>query len=304
MAKKNLGTRIDAEIEQLDYVYKRVKKNVAVLKRLDGYTFPPEIQKIIEQEQINFIDVEETIEDKIDSTASNLEKYYSGVERIFESIAKEFDKTQPEGDGWHQQLLKQMLKAIPGKRNAVISEQIFKELGKFKDFRNFEKHNYLRSVNPKIVINAVETSFIKLHQPLMAQIKQFANTLPQEMQAGNEVTFEEKQQQSSQANRKEYLTYKAKVAAKNQSETSGYFGNILQQEKTDIAIAKLIFQELANNPNEAEIRIKQVISQSDRTLKLKENLDKEQVGKYLDKILAQAKSLNKPNINKKNTLEQ
>lgn len=109
---------------------------------------------------------------------------------------------------------------------------------------------------------------------------------------------------ASQANRKEYLTYKAKVAAKNQSETSGYFGNILQQEKTDIAIAKLIFQELANNPNEAEIRIKQVISQSDRTLKLKENLDKEQVGKYLDKILAQAKSLNKPNINKKNTLEQ
>lgn len=87
MAKKNLGTRIDAEIEQLDYVYKRVKKNVAVLKRLDGYTFPPEIQKIIEQEQINFIDVEETIEDKIDSTASNLEKYYSGVERIFESIS-------------------------------------------------------------------------------------------------------------------------------------------------------------------------------------------------------------------------
>jgi hypothetical protein len=61
---------------------------------------------------------------------------------------------------------------------------------------------------------------------------------------------------------------------------------------------------LANNPSEAEIKIKQIISQSDRTLKLKENPDKEQIGKYLDKILPEPESLNKPNISKKNTLEQ
>ncbi len=72
----------------------------------------------------------------------------------------------------------------------------------------------------------------------------------------------------------------------------------------NFAIAELIFKELANNPSEAKIKIKQIISQSDRTLKLKENPDKEQIGKYLDKILAQAKSLNKPNISQKKPLEQ
>jgi hypothetical protein len=61
----------------------------------------------------------------------------------------------------------------------------------------------------------------------------------------------------------------------------------------------LIFQELANNPSKAEIKIKRSLALRDRTLKLKENPDKEQIGKYLDKILAQAKSLNKPNISKK-----
>ena len=46
----------------------------------------------------------------LDSVALNLHGFYSAMENIFELIAKNVDQTIPDGELWHQELLKQMLR--------------------------------------------------------------------------------------------------------------------------------------------------------------------------------------------------
>ena len=45
----------------------------------------------------------------LDSVALNLHGFYSGLERIFELIAKHVDEDIPSGDLWHRDLLRQLL---------------------------------------------------------------------------------------------------------------------------------------------------------------------------------------------------
>lgn len=58
-----------------------------------------------------------------DAVALNLHSYYSGVERIFEDIARTVDGTIPDGADWHQRLLFQMSAEIPGIRPAVVDRK-------------------------------------------------------------------------------------------------------------------------------------------------------------------------------------
>lgn len=51
---------------------------------------------------------------------SILHDFYTGIEKIFESIAKEVDHRFPMGDEWHSELLHQMSLAILGLRPQVI----------------------------------------------------------------------------------------------------------------------------------------------------------------------------------------
>lgn len=45
--------------------------------------------------------------------ALNLHSFYTGVERIFEAIARRIDYWKPIGEQWHRQLLNQMSLDIP-----------------------------------------------------------------------------------------------------------------------------------------------------------------------------------------------
>ena len=58
----------------------------------------------------------------INSIALNLHGVYTGIERIFEVIAKKIDQRFPTGDKWHRDLLEQMSVDIPKVRKAVITE--------------------------------------------------------------------------------------------------------------------------------------------------------------------------------------
>ncbi len=49
----------------------------------------------------------------VDSVALNLHSFYSGLEKIFELIARHVDQTLPKGDTWHRDLLQQMHKMFP-----------------------------------------------------------------------------------------------------------------------------------------------------------------------------------------------
>jgi hypothetical protein len=57
---------------------------------------------------------------------SILHDFYTGIEKIFESIAKEVDHRLPMGEEWHSELLHQMTLDIPGLRPQVI--QFFPKL--------------------------------------------------------------------------------------------------------------------------------------------------------------------------------
>jgi len=55
----------------------------------------------------------------LDSVALNLHAFYSGVERLFELIARHVDRTLPSGDTWHRDLLYQMAGDLPETRPAL-----------------------------------------------------------------------------------------------------------------------------------------------------------------------------------------
>jgi len=60
----------------------------------------------------------------LDGVALNLHGFYSGIERIFELIATNVDDMLPEGENWHQLLLKQMAEEMAGVRPAAISNSV------------------------------------------------------------------------------------------------------------------------------------------------------------------------------------
>lgn len=78
----------------------------------------------------------------LDSVALNLHGFYSGIERIFERLAETLDGSLPKGENWHQALLAQMSKEVPGIRPAVISRQGFKRLDEYHGFCLVVRNGY------------------------------------------------------------------------------------------------------------------------------------------------------------------
>lgn len=67
--------------------------------------------------------------------ASDLAEVYSGIERIFERIAREVDMQIPRGGRWHNDLLEQMAEQQP-ERPPVISPNTLPRLKELLDFRH------------------------------------------------------------------------------------------------------------------------------------------------------------------------
>jgi hypothetical protein len=73
---------------------------------------------------------------------SILHDFYTGIEKIFENIAKEIDQRVPMGEEWHSELLHQMTLDIPGLRPPVISTQTEKKLREYLGFRHLFRKRY------------------------------------------------------------------------------------------------------------------------------------------------------------------
>ena len=90
------------------------------------------------------VDAEPSFE-RIAALSAVLESFYTGLERIFEHIAKEVDSWQPEGERWHIELLNQI--ALQTEiRSAVISKDSRERLRDYLAFRHRSRHssvNYL-----------------------------------------------------------------------------------------------------------------------------------------------------------------
>ena len=83
----------------------------------------------------------------LDGVALNLHGLYSGLERIFEVIALNVDGRRPEGENWHQELLRQMSTEILTMRPAVISESSYGALNEYRGFRHVVRNIYTYTFN-------------------------------------------------------------------------------------------------------------------------------------------------------------
>ena len=84
----------------------------------------------------------------LDSVALNLHSFYSGLERLFELIARHVDSSVPDGSTWHQDLLYQMSRDVPNVRPAVISQNNRQSLGEFRRFRHLVRNVYATNLVP------------------------------------------------------------------------------------------------------------------------------------------------------------
>ncbi len=87
-------------------------------------------------------------EDYWDGVALNLHGFYSGVEQIFEDIARTIDGGLPAGADWHINLLRQMTVEIEGLRPAVIGIQTRKSLDEYRGFRHVVRNIYAFNLRP------------------------------------------------------------------------------------------------------------------------------------------------------------
>ncbi|KJS82594.1 MAG: hypothetical protein JM58_14655 [Peptococcaceae bacterium BICA1-8] len=78
----------------------------------------------------------------LDSVALNLHSFYTALERIFELIAVTVDQTKPQGENWHQELLRQMAVEIEFVRPAVISRETRNILDEYRGFRHVVRNVY------------------------------------------------------------------------------------------------------------------------------------------------------------------
>ena len=107
----------------------------------------------------------------LDSVALNLHGFYTGIERLFELIARHIDESIPSDKNWHRNLLKQMSESNKNYRPAVISKSIFFELDEFRRFRHVVRNVYSTSLAPdrmKTIMNNLPTTWKQLNDELHA----------------------------------------------------------------------------------------------------------------------------------------
>ena len=112
---KHLAMRIRNELPEIEYTLKRAMEGIKRVKETgDDYY--------------------------LDGVALNLHSFYSGIERIFELIAVNVDDIRPEGENWHQTLLKQMAKEMVEIRPAVISDSVRLGFDEYRGFRHIVRN--------------------------------------------------------------------------------------------------------------------------------------------------------------------
>ncbi len=107
----------------------------------------------------------------IGSVALHLHAFYSGVERILETIARDMDGRSPEGEAWHSELLEQMTLELPTLRPPVIDRSTATKLDEYRRFRHRVRNAYASMLDPRLMQAIVETlreTARALHQDLEA----------------------------------------------------------------------------------------------------------------------------------------
>jgi len=91
-----------------------------------------------------------------DSLATCLHSFYTWVERIMEIIVRQIDQATSVGPEWHRELLLAASVEKPGVRPAVLSEESFVYLEKFRAFRHLFRHLYTHRIEPEHIFRLME----------------------------------------------------------------------------------------------------------------------------------------------------
>ncbi len=102
---------------------------------------------------------------------------YTGLEKIFEQIARDADGyIDKKSDRWHKDLLEQMTATMPNIRPAVIDEKTFRALEQYLAFRHVVRSSYAYRLEPK----RIDENFQILencYDSLVKQLNAFCNFL-------------------------------------------------------------------------------------------------------------------------------
>lgn len=118
----------------------------------------------------------------VDAVALNLHGFYSGLERLFELIARRMDDSLPAGEAWHRDLLYQMGREAPGIRPGVISQDHVEKLDEFRRFRHLVRNVYTINLVPdrmRKLISKLPDLWPKLRSELVA-FADFTNDLAEQ----------------------------------------------------------------------------------------------------------------------------
>lgn len=114
----------------------------------------------------------------LDSVALNLHGFYSGLERLFELVARHLDRTSPSGATWHRDLLQRMSHEVDSVRPAVIDVDITRDLDEFRRFRHLVRNVYTANLRPERMAGMLQT-LPELWPRLQAELLAFADFLEQ-----------------------------------------------------------------------------------------------------------------------------
>ena len=111
--------------------------------------------------------------------------FYTGLERIFERIARRIDHSLPQGERWHTDLLQQVARPTD-ERLALISEETRLSLREYLAFRHHSRHAYAHHLEwprmKNLVLRVSDT-----WDQVQSEIQRFIGVQPQPGD-GNEET--------------------------------------------------------------------------------------------------------------------
>jgi hypothetical protein len=92
----------------------------------------------------------------IAAAALDLHSFYAGIERLFELITADVERSQPGGAHWHRDLLAQMALDVPGIRPPVITAETQAALADYLEFRHVVRNVYTFNLRPHRVAELVD----------------------------------------------------------------------------------------------------------------------------------------------------
>ena len=129
-----------------------------------------ELARVVERVQLLADKAARTGDDAYwDGVALNLHAFYTGLEHVFESIARSLDEAVPQGRDWHRDLLLQMGGELPGVRPAVLGRDTRLGLEPYRGFRHVVRDAYAFALRPeqlRPLVDGLPTGFAAVRHDL------------------------------------------------------------------------------------------------------------------------------------------